>query len=576
MSNSNVNNMKQSESADTSDIFSPFTIFCHNDNLHGRSSTANLGILDAIRNFLHNAALPALDECDLLQQENVLTDEEKALAGKLDLTDRTNAMTSLIALACLRGSLCDLLMVVKLLLCVSWSNTTTIDRKSLREEQKHAELGNDGVPSTNRNIVNDTTVLLKRLNPIDSKANEDKKAKLIKKKRGQTVQNMLEDREEQLMIEQTVQEMRAVSINRMSMDSNSNKFQINNSTSSVDKKEKNGIVTKDKVGLITSSSQNFERPKSRESVKSSASSKTSVSTVAYSSGGDKSAVNITALKSGDSEQSTSPKGSVSNVNSNKRPASSEASEKEVNKKKQLLLKAKQRDKALIPGTAKYGVGTDVLDNTGSVITEMYTLRNKAKPYHKWIEPLRVTPYLRYLEKAKAQPNLYTRINGSNGHVLNQRNNDREVWTFGQNSYGELVQGDTSTRKSPCRVTAVEGKNIVAVCAGNEHTVFLSGDGLVYTAGYNDNGQCGQGNTDRVGTLSLVEDLKGVANIQQIHAYNGCEHTLVVSNDGRLYSFGYNYRGQLGHGSTSSVFSPRLVSGALFNKKSEDCVLLLLS
>ena len=65
-------------------------------------------------------------------------------------------------------------MVVKLLLCVSWSNTTTIDRKSLRGEQKHVELGNDGVPSTNRNIVNDTTVLLKRLNPIDSKANEDK------------------------------------------------------------------------------------------------------------------------------------------------------------------------------------------------------------------------------------------------------------------------------------------------------------------------------------------------------------------------------------------------------------------
>ena len=79
----------------------------------------------------------------------------------------------------------------------------------------------------------------------------------------------------------------------------------------------NGLVNKDTVGLITSSSQNFERPKSRESVKSSASSKTSVSTVAYSSGGDKSAVNITALKSGTSEPSISPKGSVSNVNSKK-------------------------------------------------------------------------------------------------------------------------------------------------------------------------------------------------------------------------------------------------------------------
>ena len=141
-------------------------------------------------------------------------------------------------------------------------NTTTIDRKSLGE-QKHVELGNDGVPSTNRNIVNDTTVLL-TFEPIDSKVNEDKKAKLIKKKRGQTVQNMLEDHEEQLMIEQTVQEMRAVSINRMSMDSNSNKFQINSSTSSVDNKEMNGLVNKDTVGLITSSSQICERPKSRK------------------------------------------------------------------------------------------------------------------------------------------------------------------------------------------------------------------------------------------------------------------------------------------------------------------------
>ena len=49
-------------------------------------------------------------------------------------------------------------------------------------------------------------------------------------------------------------------------------------------------------------------------------------------------------------------------------------------------------------------------------------------------------------------------------------------TFGQNSYGELIQGDTATRKSPARVMAVR-KNIVAVCAGNEHTVLMTGDGL---------------------------------------------------------------------------------------------------
>jgi alpha-tubulin suppressor-like RCC1 family protein len=47
---------------------------------------------------------------------------------------------------------------------------------------------------------------------------------------------------------------------------------------------------------------------------------------------------------------------------------------------------------------------------------------------------------------------------------------------------------------------------------------------------------------------------------QVHAYNGCEHTLVVLGGGQLISFGYNYRGQLGHGSTSSESTPKYAHG----------------
>lgn len=39
--------------------------------------------------------------------------------------------------------------------------------------------------------------------------------------------------------------------------------------------------------------------------------------------------------------------------------------------------------------------------------------------------------------------------------------------------------------------------------GNEHTVLLCRTGEVYTAGYNDNGQCGQGTIQRVGALTRV-------------------------------------------------------------------------
>ena len=214
----------------------------NNGNLKTQNSAANLGILDAIRDFLYSAALPSVNECELLNEMNVLNEKEKMIAGKLQLQDRTSAITSLIALACVRGSLCDLLMAVKILLCVSWSEATTceaIDKQleTKREEEEEENNTNSNNPSTNNNddsdgsssnLVNDTTVLLKRLNPIDSKANEDKKNKLIKKKRGQqqqqTVQEMLEDREEQLMIEHTVNEMKTQTVNRVDVVESSSTF----------------------------------------------------------------------------------------------------------------------------------------------------------------------------------------------------------------------------------------------------------------------------------------------------------------------------------------------------------------
>ncbi|CAM9290375.1 unnamed protein product, partial [Chrysoparadoxa australica] len=135
----------------------------------------------------------------------------------------------------------------------------------------------------------------------------------------------------------------------------------------------------------------------------------------------------------------------------------------------------------------------------------------------------------------------------------------QVWTCGQNSYGELSHGDTASRKEHTHITQLAGQEVVDVAAGNEHTVVLTRGGAVLTAGYNDNGQCGQGTTQRVGTLTAVEKLRGKGAVQ-VHAYNGCEHTMVVTEDGRLYAFGYNYRGQLGHGSTNSEPLPRQVRG----------------
>ena len=135
--------------------------------------------------------------------------------------------------------------------------------------------------------------------------------------------------------------------------------------------------------------------------------------------------------------------------------------------------------------------------------------------------------------------------------------EREVYSFGQNSYGELGHGHTEERRVPVHVEYCQGKNIVCIAAGNEHTVLLSDTGVVYAAGYNDSGQCGTGNSGRVPSLQAVESFRGKGVVELVSS-NGCEHTSAITEDGELFTCGYNARGQLGHGNRSHQSIPRRV------------------
>ena len=58
----------------------------------------------------------------------------------------------------------------------------------------------------------------------------------------------------------------------------------------------------------------------------------------------------------------------------------------------------------------------------------------------------------------------------------------ELWSCGQNSYGELAHGNTLAQKIPTKAKLTSGRNIVQVAAGNEHTITLTSAGHVYTVG----------------------------------------------------------------------------------------------
>ncbi|KAJ0407991.1 hypothetical protein P43SY_000195 [Pythium insidiosum] len=138
-----------------------------------------------------------------------------------------------------------------------------------------------------------------------------------------------------------------------------------------------------------------------------------------------------------------------------------------------------------------------------------------------------------------------------------------VFTFGQNSYGELGHGDVNDRATPTplRISDAEDDDdaldVVDVACGNEQTALLCADGDVYACGYNDSGQCGTGTTVRVLRPTRVSSL-GSKKIVRLFAGNGSEHLAALTESGQLYTFGFNSRGQLGHGTTSSVAVPTLV------------------
>ncbi|RLN57666.1 hypothetical protein BBJ29_000404 [Phytophthora kernoviae] len=135
-----------------------------------------------------------------------------------------------------------------------------------------------------------------------------------------------------------------------------------------------------------------------------------------------------------------------------------------------------------------------------------------------------------------------------------------VYSFGQNTYGELALGDTFDRNTPTRVdlgNGNENKLVADVACGNEQTGILFADGDVYTCGYNDSGQCAVGTTERVPTLRFSPSLSSKRSVR-VFSGNGSEHLAALSANGNLYTVGFNMRGQLGLGSATTVTEATLV------------------
>ncbi|KAM4596311.1 putative E3 ubiquitin-protein ligase HERC1 isoform 6-T6 [Fundulus diaphanus] len=131
-----------------------------------------------------------------------------------------------------------------------------------------------------------------------------------------------------------------------------------------------------------------------------------------------------------------------------------------------------------------------------------------------------------------------------------------VWAFGDGDYGKLGLGNSTAKSSPQKVDVLCGLGIKKVACGTQFSVALTKDGKVYTFGQDRLIGLPEGRARNHNRPQQVPSLSGI-HIQDVAV--GAEHTLVLSSTGDVYAWGSNSEGQLGLGHTNHVREPTLVA-----------------
>lgn len=130
--------------------------------------------------------------------------------------------------------------------------------------------------------------------------------------------------------------------------------------------------------------------------------------------------------------------------------------------------------------------------------------------------------------------------------------DGSLWVWGDNFFGELGIGDTSSIDRFTPVTTILGGNDwKQVECGYYFTTAIKTNGTLYAWGANNNGECGNGN---VGTISIPTQVFGSAtNWKQVSpGYRSC---YAIKTDGSLWCWGGNSYGELGINNTAVRLTP---------------------
>jgi alpha-tubulin suppressor-like RCC1 family protein len=119
-----------------------------------------------------------------------------------------------------------------------------------------------------------------------------------------------------------------------------------------------------------------------------------------------------------------------------------------------------------------------------------------------------------------------------------------VWGSGRN--GRLGTGSMRDTSFPLRCAQLYGHILTHVACGRAHSIMCNDRGEVLTFGLGLQSRLGRP-VERGGSCLLPTLVPGLDSVFVVAVAAGERHTLLLSREGNVYSFGEGSRGQLGHG-----------------------------
>ena len=133
--------------------------------------------------------------------------------------------------------------------------------------------------------------------------------------------------------------------------------------------------------------------------------------------------------------------------------------------------------------------------------------------------------------------------------------DGAVWSWGDGEYGKLGHGDQQNQWQPKKIEAFAGQSIVAVSAGGDHSFAITADGAVWSWGGGGEGRLGHGNQQN---RQLPKKVEAFAGRRVVTVSAGSFHSLAITADGAAWSWGHGAFGKLGHGDEERQLLPKKV------------------